>query len=50
MDGATLERGLVQAEMHITEGEHHLARRREIVAELANDGRDLSSAMSALEE
>jgi hypothetical protein len=34
--------------MHITEGEHHLARQREIVAELANAGRDLKSAKALL--
>ncbi len=48
MDRATLERHLLEAEMHITEGEHHLVRQREIVAELANDGRDLRSAQALL--
>ena len=48
MDRATLERHLAQAEMHITASEHHLVRQREIVAELANDGRDLRSAQALL--
>jgi hypothetical protein len=33
-----------QAEKYVAEGVHHVARQREIVAELANDGRDLRSA------
>jgi hypothetical protein len=47
MDYGTLEQNLAAAEMHITEGERHVARQREIVAELANDdGRDLNTALS----
>ena len=43
-----LERHLAQAERHIAEGEGHLARQRGILAELANDGRDLRTAQTLL--
>ena len=43
-----LERHLAQAERHAAEGVDHVARQREIVAELANDGRDLRSAQALL--
>ena len=50
MDRALLERHLVQAELHVTQGEHHVARQREIIAGLANDGRGLRSAQALLSE
>ncbi len=34
--------------MHVCEGERHLARQREIVAELKDDGRDLETARNLL--
>ena len=43
-----LARHLAQAERHVAEGMDHVARQREIVAELANDGRDLRSAQALL--
>jgi hypothetical protein len=48
MDRAMLERHLAQAERHVTEGVNHVARQREIVAELADDGRDLRTAQALL--
>jgi uncharacterized coiled-coil protein SlyX len=48
MDRAWLEEQLAQAEMRISEGEVHVARQRDIVAELANDGDDLKSAQTLL--
>jgi septal ring factor EnvC (AmiA/AmiB activator) len=48
MDRAWLEEQLAQAEMRISEGEAHVARQRDIVAELANDGDDLKSAQTLL--
>ena len=48
MDRAMLERHLAQAERHIAEGTVHVGRQREIVVELANDGRDLESAQALL--
>jgi len=48
MDRALLERHLVQAELHVTQGEHHVARQREIVVGLADDGRDLRMAQALL--
>ena len=43
-----LARHLAQAERHVAEGMDHVARQREIVAELANDGRDLRAAQALL--
>jgi hypothetical protein len=43
-----LEQHLAQAERHVAEGADHVARQREIVAELANDDRDLKSAQALL--
>ncbi len=40
MDRETIQRHLAQAEMHVCDGERHVARQREIVAELKDDGRD----------
>jgi hypothetical protein len=48
MDRAVLERHLAQAERHILESQRHVSRQREIVAELANDGHDFSSAEDLL--
>jgi hypothetical protein len=43
-----LERHLVQAEMHVSDCERHVARQREIVAALVNDGPDLTFAQGLL--
>jgi hypothetical protein len=48
MDRAILEGHLAQAERHILESQRHVSRQREIVAELANDGHDFSSAEDLL--
>jgi hypothetical protein len=48
MDRDVLRLHLELAERHVAEGERHLARQREIVAELAGDGHDLASAKSLL--
>jgi hypothetical protein len=48
MDRATLEDHSAMAERHVAEGETHVARQREIVTGLANEGRDLRSAQALL--
>jgi hypothetical protein len=48
MDRDMLQRHVKLAERHVAEGARHLARQREIVAELAGDGRDLASAKNLL--
>ncbi len=48
MDRETIERHLAQAEMHVSEGERHVVRQREIVGELEPDGRDLEFARKLL--
>jgi len=44
MDREMLQNELEMAERHVLEGEHHVARQREIVAELARDGHNTSKA------
>jgi hypothetical protein len=41
---------LAQAERHVAEGAGHVARQRQIVVELANDGRDLKTAQALLQQ
>ncbi len=48
MDRETIQRHLLLAEMHVSQGERHVARQREIVAELKDDGRDLETARNLL--
>ena len=48
MDRATLEQMLVQAERHVTLGEHHIARQREIIAKLERNGHDSTKAKELL--
>ncbi len=48
MDREFIERHLALAERHVSEGERHVARQREIVAKLADDGRDLVHARELL--
>ena len=48
MDRASILRHLELAERHVAEGERHVTRQREIVAELGGDGRDLESAQKLL--
>ncbi len=48
MDRETIQLHLAQSEMHVCGGERHVARQREIVAELKDDGRDLETALNLL--
>jgi hypothetical protein len=48
MNRAFLEQLLVQAEQHVALGERHIARQREIVAELERDGHDTTQAKELL--
>ena len=48
MGRAMLQANLAQAECHVAEGERHIARQREIVAELERDGHDSTDAMLLL--
>jgi hypothetical protein len=48
MDRAFLEQLLVQAEQHVSLGERHIARQREIVAKLERDGHDSTQAKELL--
>ena len=48
MDRAILEQLLGQAEQHVTLGERHIARRRDIVAELERKGHDCAHAKELL--
>jgi hypothetical protein len=47
-DRAMLERHLAQAERHVSDGEHTVARQREIVAKLVKDGHDSRMAQELL--
>jgi hypothetical protein len=44
VDRALIESHLAQAERNISEGERHLARQRELVARLEQDGHDATQA------
>ena len=48
MDRALIEDHLAQAERHVSEGEGHIARQREIVATLEHDGHDTVAARATL--
>ncbi len=48
MNREIIARHLAQAEMRVSDGERHVARQREIVAELKDDGRDLETARNLL--
>ena len=48
MDRAVIEERLAMAERHITVGESHIARQRELVAELDQNGRDAAEAVKLL--
>jgi hypothetical protein len=48
VDRKTIERHLFLAEKHVSEGERHIARQREIVAELKDNGHDLETARNLL--
>ena len=39
---------LEQAERHVAEGEQHIARQRELIAELERDGHDTTTAIELL--
>ena len=48
MDRAILEQHLLQAESHVTLGEQHIARQREIVTQLERDGHGSTEARKLL--
>lgn len=48
MDRAMLEQHLAQTEDHITLGQHHIARQRELIAGLDRDGYDATGARRLL--
>jgi hypothetical protein len=48
MDRTVVEQHLAQAERHVTEGENHIARQRELIDELASGGHDLKAARDLL--
>jgi hypothetical protein len=48
MDRTMLQDHLAPAERHVIEGERHIARQRELVAELKRDGHDSDLAQSLL--
>jgi hypothetical protein len=50
MDKAMIAKHLAIAERHVTGGQRHIDRQREIVRELQRDGRDLALAMSLLRQ
>jgi hypothetical protein len=49
MDREMIERHLAQARRHVTEGEQHVARQRNLLAELPRDGHDTTEAAKLLE-
>ncbi|MGZ2433065.1 hypothetical protein ACVI1T_005026 [Rhizobium redzepovicii] len=49
MDRGMVEKHLQQALEHVALGGHHIARQREIVAQLTNRGSDASEAQRLLE-
>jgi hypothetical protein len=48
VDKDMISEHLSQCRRHVSEGEKHIARQREIVAELARDGRDTTLARELL--
>jgi hypothetical protein len=50
MDKAMIAKHLAIVERHVTEGQRHIDRQREIVRELQRDGRDPATAMSLLRQ
>jgi hypothetical protein len=48
MDRAMLFDHLALAERHISQGERHVRRQRELVAQLSRDGHDIAQARSLL--
>lgn len=48
MDREMIESHLAQARRHVAEGEQHVSRQRELLAELARDGHDTTEAVKLL--
>src|SRR5262249_31428811 len=48
MDRSLIEEHLAQANRHVAEGEGHVTKRRELVAQLERDGHDTTEALKLL--